>query len=104
MPIIAAFVINFSVATWTEPFDSAMYCVQTDHNVTMITGSSHSGCFMIWDKRVQRQPVKVSCTSLNFYKFDSCIKFTMKNILVMKFRYIYLTYFPFFYKMHHLLI
>lgn len=58
--IATIIVIHFSVATWTETFDSAIYCVQTDHNVTMISGSSHSGCFMIWDKRVQRRPIKVT--------------------------------------------
>lgn len=40
-----------SVSCWEEPYDSSLYCVQTDYNNTFLTGSSRHGMIHLWDKR-----------------------------------------------------
>ncbi|KAL4232160.1 F-box/WD repeat-containing protein 4 [Mactra antiquata] len=39
------------VASWQEPFDSTLYCIQTDGNVAMVTGTARYGMSRLWDKR-----------------------------------------------------
>ncbi|KAH3802902.1 F-box/WD repeat-containing protein 4-like [Dreissena polymorpha] len=39
------------VNEWTEPYDSTLYCVQTDSNVAMVTGTAQHGMVRLWDKR-----------------------------------------------------
>ncbi|KAK7877574.1 hypothetical protein WMY93_031731, partial [Mugilogobius chulae] len=39
------------VMEWEEPHDCALYCLQTDGNHMMATGSSYYGVVRLWDKR-----------------------------------------------------
>ncbi|KAK6177856.1 hypothetical protein SNE40_012738 [Patella caerulea] len=39
------------VARWTEPFDSTVYCFQTDGNYSIVTGTARYGMTRLWDKR-----------------------------------------------------
>lgn len=39
------------VMEWEEPHDSALYCLQTDGNHMMASGSSYYGVVRLWDKR-----------------------------------------------------
>ncbi|XP_030012195.1 F-box/WD repeat-containing protein 4 isoform X2 [Sphaeramia orbicularis] len=36
---------------WEEPHDSALYCIQTDGNYMIASGSSYYGVVRLWDKR-----------------------------------------------------
>lgn len=36
---------------WEEPHDSALYCMQTDGNHMIASGSSYYGVVRLWDKR-----------------------------------------------------
>lgn len=36
---------------WEEPHDSALYCLQTDGNHMIASGSSYYGVVRLWDKR-----------------------------------------------------
>lgn len=39
---------------WEEPHDSALYCIQTDGNHMIASGSSYYGVVRLWDKRQTR--------------------------------------------------
>ncbi|XP_035462248.1 F-box/WD repeat-containing protein 4 [Scophthalmus maximus] len=39
------------VMEWEEPHDSALYCIQTDGNHMIASGSSYYGVVRLWDKR-----------------------------------------------------
>ncbi|XP_056147922.1 F-box/WD repeat-containing protein 4 isoform X1 [Lampris incognitus] len=39
------------VMEWEEPHDSALYCIQTDGNHMISSGSSYYGVVRLWDKR-----------------------------------------------------
>ncbi|CAL1577722.1 unnamed protein product [Knipowitschia caucasica] len=39
------------VMEWEDPHDSALYCLQTDGNHMMASGSSYYGVVRLWDKR-----------------------------------------------------
>ncbi|XP_075932756.1 F-box/WD repeat-containing protein 4 isoform X6 [Anarhichas minor] len=39
------------VMEWEEPDDSALYCIQTDGNHMIASGSSYYGVVRLWDKR-----------------------------------------------------
>lgn len=43
---------------WEEPFDSTLYCVQSDGHYAVITGTARHGLVRLWDKR-QTRPVQV---------------------------------------------
>ncbi|XP_068111768.1 F-box/WD repeat-containing protein 4 [Hyperolius riggenbachi] len=40
------------VKEWEEPHDSVLYCMQSDGNHMIATGSSHYGVVRLWDKRM----------------------------------------------------
>ncbi|KAH9524565.1 F-box/WD repeat-containing protein 4 [Bulinus truncatus] len=42
---------------WEEPFDSALYCVETDKNHTLAVGTAQYGMVRMWDKR-KTEPVQ----------------------------------------------
>ncbi|KAL2083459.1 hypothetical protein ACEWY4_021232 [Coilia grayii] len=42
------------VMEWEEPHDSALYCIQTDGNHLIASGSSYYGVVRLWDKRQTR--------------------------------------------------
>ncbi|XP_068597216.1 F-box/WD repeat-containing protein 4 [Brachionichthys hirsutus] len=39
------------VMEWEEPHDNTLYCIQTDGNHMIASGSSHYGVVRLWDKR-----------------------------------------------------
>lgn len=39
------------VKEWEEPHDSTLYCIQTDGNHMIASGSSYYGVVRLWDKR-----------------------------------------------------
>lgn len=43
---------------WEEPFDSAVYCVKTDGDCAMLTGTARHGMTRLWDKRATK-PVQL---------------------------------------------
>lgn len=47
---------------WEEPFDSAVYCVKTDGDCAMLTGTARHGMTRLWDKRATK-PVQVRSAS-----------------------------------------
>ena len=57
----AVFVVG-SVSKWEDPFDSAVYCLQTDGQSAMLTGTARHGLVRLWDKR-QQEHVQVSFCS-----------------------------------------
>ncbi|KAJ1140884.1 hypothetical protein NDU88_007221, partial [Pleurodeles waltl] len=42
------------VIEWEEPHDSALYCLQSDGNQMIASGSSYYGVVRLWDKRATR--------------------------------------------------
>ncbi|XP_072533075.1 F-box/WD repeat-containing protein 4 [Salminus brasiliensis] len=42
------------VMEWEEPHDSALYCIKTDQNHMIVSGSSYYGVVRLWDKRQTR--------------------------------------------------
>uniref|UniRef100_G3MRF3 F-box domain-containing protein n=1 Tax=Amblyomma maculatum TaxID=34609 RepID=G3MRF3_AMBMU len=46
------------VSAWEDPHDSAVYCLATDHNVTVLSGTNRYGVVRLWDKRMTT-PVKM---------------------------------------------
>ncbi|XP_066457052.1 F-box/WD repeat-containing protein 4 isoform X2 [Eleutherodactylus coqui] len=42
------------VNEWEEPHDSALYCIQSDGNNMIASGSSYYGVIRLWDKRMNR--------------------------------------------------
>ncbi|XP_052773792.1 F-box/WD repeat-containing protein 4-like [Mya arenaria] len=45
------------VSEWAEPYDATVYCLQTDCNVAMVTGTAQHSMVRLWDKR-STQPVQ----------------------------------------------
>lgn len=43
------------VLKWEDPHDSVVYCMATDLNVTVISGTSRYGLVRLWDKRVYQK-------------------------------------------------
>lgn len=39
---------------WEEPHDSALYCVRSDGNHMIASGSAYYGVVRLWDKRQSR--------------------------------------------------
>uniref|UniRef100_A0A8B9RWY1 F-box/WD repeat-containing protein 4 n=1 Tax=Accipiter nisus TaxID=211598 RepID=A0A8B9RWY1_9AVES len=42
------------VQEWEEPHDSALYCIRSDKNHMIASGSSYYGVVRLWDKRQTR--------------------------------------------------
>ncbi|KAF3708514.1 F-box/WD repeat-containing protein 4 Dactylin F-box and WD-40 domain-containing protein 4 [Channa argus] len=68
------------VMEWEEPHDSALYCIQTDGNHMIASGSSYYGVVRLWDKR------KTEC--LQFFQLSSdlvsspvyCLRFSSSHL------------------------
>ncbi|XP_020493903.2 F-box/WD repeat-containing protein 4 [Labrus bergylta] len=68
------------VMEWEEPHDSALYCIQTDGNHMIASGSSYYGVVRFWDKR------KTEC--LQFFQLSSdpvsspvyCLRFSSSHL------------------------
>lgn len=56
---ITLFLDRRCVMEWEEPHDSTFYCLQTDGNHLLATGSSYYGLVRLWDRR-QRACLHVS--------------------------------------------
>lgn len=78
---------------WEDPHDSAIYCLATDHWVTMLSGTCRYGVVRLWDKRKAKQCVQMyygRCENSPVYSldFDPCYLYIAldKSINVMNFR------------------
>ncbi|XP_059215848.1 F-box/WD repeat-containing protein 4 [Centropristis striata] len=68
------------VMAWEEPHDSALYCIQTDGNHMIASGSSYYGVVRLWDKR------QTEC--LQFFQLSSqplsspvyCLRFSSSHL------------------------
>lgn len=58
-PLHRLFLDRKCVMEWEEPHDSTLYCLQTDGNHLLATGSSYYGVVRLWDRR-QRACLHVS--------------------------------------------
>ncbi|KAM9809924.1 F-box/WD repeat-containing protein 4 isoform X3 [Syngnathus typhle] len=69
-----------NVMEWEEPHDSALYCMQTDGNHMIASGSSYYGVVRLWDKR------QTQC--LQFFQLSSdlvsspvyCLRFSSSHL------------------------
>lgn len=59
LPLHLLFWDRKCVMEWEEPHDSTLYCLQTDGNHLLATGSSYYGVVRLWDRR-QRACLHVS--------------------------------------------
>lgn len=68
------------VMEWEEPHDSALYCLQTDGNHMMASGSSYYGVVRLWDKRqshcLQAYELSAQRASSPVY----CLRFTSSHL------------------------
>ncbi|KAM6916549.1 F-box/WD repeat-containing protein 4 isoform 4-T4 [Xenentodon cancila] len=68
------------VREWEEPHDSTLYCIQTDKNQMIASGSSYYGVVRLWDKR------QTEC--LQFFQLSSdpvsspvyCLRFSSTHL------------------------
>ncbi|XP_069394952.1 F-box/WD repeat-containing protein 4 isoform X2 [Paralichthys olivaceus] len=68
------------VMEWEEPHDSTLYCIQTDGNYMIASGSSYYGVVRLWDKR------QTAC--LQFFQLSSepgsspvyCLRFSSAHL------------------------
>lgn len=51
LPSDCLFLDRKCVMEWEEPHDSTLYCLQTDGNHLLATGSSYYGVVRLWDRR-----------------------------------------------------
>lgn len=51
LPLYLLFLDRKCVMEWEEPHDSTLYCLQTDGNHLLATGSSYYGVVRLWDRR-----------------------------------------------------
>uniref|UniRef100_A0A3Q2DIT1 F-box and WD repeat domain containing 4 n=1 Tax=Cyprinodon variegatus TaxID=28743 RepID=A0A3Q2DIT1_CYPVA len=68
------------VMEWEEPHDSALYCIQTDGNNMIASGSSYYGVVRIWDKRQARclQFFQLSSDSVSSPVY--CLRFSSSHL------------------------
>uniref|UniRef100_A0A3B3VP21 F-box and WD repeat domain containing 4 n=1 Tax=Poecilia latipinna TaxID=48699 RepID=A0A3B3VP21_9TELE len=68
------------VMEWEEPHDSALYCIQTDGNHMIASGSSYYGVVRIWDKRQTKclQFFQLSSDSLSSPIY--CLRFSSSHL------------------------
>ncbi|XP_064465761.1 F-box/WD repeat-containing protein 4-like [Ornithodoros turicata] len=43
-----------SVRAWEDPHDSTVYCIASDHHMTVVSGTNRYGVVRLWDKRTTR--------------------------------------------------
>ncbi|XP_035806907.1 F-box/WD repeat-containing protein 4 isoform X8 [Amphiprion ocellaris] len=79
-PLLIWNVERSCVMEWEEPHDSTLYCIQTDGNHMIASGSSYYGVVRIWDKR------QTKC--LQFFQLSSdpvsspvyCLRFSSSHL------------------------
>ncbi|XP_062957922.1 F-box/WD repeat-containing protein 4 isoform X2 [Cynocephalus volans] len=64
------------VMEWEEPHDSTLYCLQTDGNHLLATGSSYYGVVRLWDRRQRaclhiQEPSWETTTTLGVFRIPS---------------------------------
>ncbi|XP_078268918.1 F-box/WD repeat-containing protein 4 isoform X1 [Rhinoraja longicauda] len=72
-------VIRRCVSEWEEPHDSALYCLQTDGNHMIASGSSHYGVVRLWDRRQSKSLQMFFLSSPNSSPVY-CLRFTTSHL------------------------
>lgn len=68
------------VMEWEEPHDSTLYCLQTDGNHLLATGSSYYGVVRLWDRRQRACLHAFPLTSAPLSSPVYCLRFTTKHL------------------------
>ncbi|XP_029403859.1 F-box/WD repeat-containing protein 4 isoform X2 [Mus pahari] len=68
------------VMEWEEPHDSTFYCLQTDGNHLLATGSSYYGLVRLWDRRQRACLHAFSLTSTPLSSPVYCLRFTTRHL------------------------
>ncbi|KAM6186594.1 F-box/WD repeat-containing protein 4 [Rhynchocyon petersi] len=68
------------VMEWEEPHDSTLYCLQTDGNHLLATGSSYYGVVRLWDRRQRGCLHAFPLTSTPLSSPVYCLRFTTKHL------------------------
>ncbi|XP_041065567.1 F-box/WD repeat-containing protein 4 isoform X2 [Carcharodon carcharias] len=68
-----------SVMEWEEPHDCALYCLQSDGNFMIASGSSRYGVVRLWDKR-QTKSLQVFFLSSPSSSPVYCLRFTTSHL------------------------
>ncbi|GCC31009.1 hypothetical protein chiPu_0009463 [Chiloscyllium punctatum] len=72
--------IRRSVMEWEEPHDSALYCLQTDGNFMIASGSSRYGVVRLWDKRQTKSLQVFFLSSPSSSSPVYCLRFTTSHL------------------------
>ncbi|XP_054718487.1 F-box/WD repeat-containing protein 4-like isoform X1 [Uloborus diversus] len=81
-----------SVLTWTEPFDNTIYCVTSDHHVTILSGANRSSMVHFWDKRHSNM-VNFHCEKAVKFSpvysiaFDACQEYVAYDEAIFQYSY-----------------
>ncbi|XP_073934567.1 F-box/WD repeat-containing protein 4 isoform X2 [Castor canadensis] len=68
------------VMEWEEPHDSTLYCLQTDGNHLLVTGSSYYGVVRLWDRRQRACLHAFPLTSTPLSSPVYCLRFTTNHL------------------------
>ncbi|XP_037660519.1 F-box/WD repeat-containing protein 4 isoform X3 [Choloepus didactylus] len=68
------------IMEWEEPHDSTLYCLQTDGNHLLATGSSYYGVVRLWDRRQRACLHAFPLTSAPLSSPVYCLRFTTKHL------------------------
>ncbi|XP_051679482.2 F-box/WD repeat-containing protein 4 isoform X1 [Oryctolagus cuniculus] len=68
------------VMEWEEPHDSTLYCLQTDGNHLLATGSSYYGVVRLWDRRQRACLHAFPLTSTPLSSPVYCLRFTTTHL------------------------
>ncbi|XP_075390822.1 F-box/WD repeat-containing protein 4 isoform X1 [Tenrec ecaudatus] len=68
------------VMEWEEPHDSTLYCLQTDGNHLLATGSSYYGVVRLWDRRQRGCLHAFPLTSTPLSSPVYCLRLTTKHL------------------------
>ncbi|XP_076367589.1 F-box/WD repeat-containing protein 4 isoform X2 [Tachypleus tridentatus] len=72
---------NKSILEWEDPYDSAVYCISSDHNMTVLSGTCRHGVVRLWDKRWNKQ-VQMFYVGRGTYSPVYCVTFDACNMYV----------------------
>ncbi|OXU29066.1 hypothetical protein TSAR_015181 [Trichomalopsis sarcophagae] len=62
--------VNKCVGVWSDPTDATIYCISSDYNYTMVTGTQFNCKAVLWD---QRRPQYVQLYFMNLRRMSSPI-------------------------------
>ncbi|CAL8368289.1 F-box/WD repeat-containing protein 4 [Gadus morhua] len=68
------------VMEWEEPHDSALYCLQTDGNHMIASGSSYYGVVRLWDKRQSKCLKYFQLTTDRVSSPVYCLRFSSSHL------------------------